>query len=84
MYIRIIANLDSFLIITKNVENTIVSRDTVIYLLQNLGFVINLKISVLHPKQRIKFLRMMIDLVEMTVSLPQEKVESISKRCQDI
>ena len=27
---------------------------------------------------------MIIDSVEMTVSLPQEKVESISKRCQDI
>ena len=55
-----------------------------IYLLQNLGFVTNLKKSVLHPAKRIEFLGMVIDSVEMTVSLPEEKVESISKRCQDM
>ena len=55
-----------------------------IYLLQNLGFVINLKKEVFHPTQRIEFLWIIIDSVEMTVSLPQKKVESISKRCQYI
>ena len=84
LYIRIIVYLDDFLILGKTLEEAILSRDTVIYLLQNLGFVINLKKSVLHPTQRIQFLGMIIDSVEMTVSLPQEKVESISKRCQDI
>ena len=65
-------------------EETILSRDTVIYLLQNLGFVINLKKSVYHPTHKIESLGMIIDSVEMTESLAQEKVESISKRCQDI
>ena len=51
-----------------------------VYLLQNQGFVTNLKKSVLHPTQRIEFLGMIIDSVEMTVPLPQKKVESISKR----
>ena len=84
LYIGITVHLDGFLILGKNLEETILSRDSVIYLLQNLGFVINLKKSVLHPTQRIEFLRMIIDSVEMTVTLPQEKVESISKRYQDI
>ena len=84
MYIRIIVELDNFLIITKNVEQAIVSGGIVIYLLENLGSFINLKISVLHPTQRIEFLRIMIDSVEMIVSLPQEKVESIFKRCQHV
>ena len=83
-YIRIIVYLNDFLILRKTLEETILSRDTVIYLLQNLGFVINLKKSVLYPTQRIKFLGMITDPVEMAVSLPQEKVESISKRCQDV
>ena len=48
-----------------------------IYLLQNLGFVINLKKEVFHPTQRIEFLWIIIDSVEMTVSLPQKKVESV-------
>ena len=55
-----------------------------IYLSQNLGFVIKLKKSVFHPTKRIEFLGMIIDSVEMTVSLTQKKVESIPKRCQDI
>ena len=41
LYIRIIAYLDDFLILGKTLEEAILSRDTVIYLLQNLGFVIN-------------------------------------------
>ena len=82
--IRIIVYLDDFLILGKTFEETILSRDTVIYLLQNLGFVINLKKSILHPTRRIEFSGMIIESVEMTVSLPQEKVESISKRCLDI
>ena len=83
LYIRIIVYLDDFLILGKTLEETILSRDTAVYLLQNLGFVINLKKSVLQPTQRTEFLGMIIDSVEMTVSLPQEKLESISKRCQD-
>ena len=54
-----------------------------IYLLQNLGFVINLKKSFLHPTQKIEFLGI-IDSVEVTMSLPREKVQSIFKRCLDI
>ena len=52
--------------------------------LQNLRFAIYLKESVLHPAQRIELLWMIIDSVEMAVFLPQEKVESISRRCQDV
>ena len=83
LYIRIIVYLDDFLILGKTLQETILSRDTVIYLLQNLGFVKKLKKSVLHPTQRIEFLGMIIDSVEITVSLSQENGESISKRCQD-
>ena len=42
------------------------------YLLQNLGFVMNLKKSVFHPTQRTEFLEMIKDSVEVTVPLPQE------------
>ena len=41
LYIRIIVYLYGFLILGKTLEEAILSRDTVIYLLQNLGFVIN-------------------------------------------
>ena len=84
LYVRIIVYFDDFLILGETLEEVILTRDTAIYLIQNLGFVINLKKSVLHPTQRTEFLRMIIDSVKMTVSLPQDKVESIFKRCQDI
>ena len=67
----------------ENFGRKILSRDTVTYLVQDLGFVKNLKKSVLHPTQGIEFLGMITDLVEMTVYLSQ-KVELISKMCQDI
>ena len=88
LYIRIIAYLDDLLTLGKTLEGRIISRDTVVYLLQNLGFVINLKKSVVHPTQRIKFFKMILDLVEMVVSLPHKKLESISnfyfqcRKCQ--
>ena len=53
-------------------------------LLQNLGFLINLKKSVLQPTQTIKFLGIIIDTVVMTKSWPKEKVQSISKYIQNI
>ena len=53
LYIRIIVYLDDILILGKTLKETILSRDTVIYLLQNLEFAINLKKSVLHSKSRI-------------------------------
>ena len=83
MYVKITAYLDDFIILGKTLDETLLSRDTVIYLLHNLGYVINLKKSVLHPTQRIEFLGI-IDSVEMTAYVPQEKEEYISKRCQDI
>ena len=39
LYLRIIVYLDDFLILGKTLEEKILRRDTVIYLLQNLGFV---------------------------------------------
>ena len=61
LYIRIIVYLNNFLILVKTLEETSLSKNTVIYLLQNLLFVINLKKSVLHPTQRIEFLGMIIN-----------------------
>ena len=59
-------------------------RDTVIYLLQNLGFIINVKKSILHPCQKIEFLGMEIDSIKMTLSLTPEKVQKVVKTCQNL
>ena len=65
------------LLLGATIQELIMTRDTVIFLLQNLGFIINQKKSVFIPVQKIEFLGVMIDSLEMTLSLPQEKVHKI-------
>ena len=60
------------------------SRDTVIYLLQNLGFTINIKKSILHPCQEIEFLGMEIDSIKMTLSLTAENVQKVVRTCKNL
>ena len=49
--VRLIIYLDDFLLIAKNPTKLLADRDTTLYLLQVLGFVINWKKSVLQPTQ---------------------------------
>ena len=56
--------------------------DKVIYLLQNLGFIINIKKSILHQYQKIEFLGMETDSIKMTFSMTPEKVTKVAKTCQ--
>lgn len=65
--------LDNTLLIGKTWEELVMTRDTSIFVLQNLGFVINQKKSRLQPTHQIKFLGLVIDSVDMTLALPEEK-----------
>ena len=60
------------------IEETLMARDTVIFLLQQLGFVLNLKKSVLTPIQRIEFLAVTIDSL-ITKSLILKSSEAVPK-----
>ena len=60
------------------------SQHTLIFLLQSLGFVINLQKSVLVSLQKIEFLGLEIDSVRMTLTLPQEKVKKLRLKCQKL
>ena len=55
--IRIIIYPDDMLLLSKTVEEVLMTKDKVIFLLQHLGCVINLKKSVLIATQKIIFLR---------------------------
>ena len=59
--ICIVIYLDDMLIIGRTREETIALRDTVILLLQCLGFVVNYKMSVMIPVQEIEFLGMIVN-----------------------
>ena len=75
--IRIIIYLDNMLLMSQTINGLEIAKDTLIFLLQSLGFVTNLQKSVLEPLQKIEFLGLEIDSVRMTLTLPQEKVTKI-------
>lgn len=60
------------------------ARDTLIFLLQNLGFLINEKKSQFQPVQQIEFLGVNVDSMKMELTLPSEKVNKIICQCKDL
>ena len=58
-----------------SIKRLLVTRDTVIFLFQYLGFVINLKKSVMEPVQTIEYLDLVINFIRITISLAEEKVK---------
>ena len=69
--------------ISQTIEELLISRDTVIFLPTHLGFVINLKKSMLNSVQKIEFLDLEIDAVAMRLSLPPRKVEEVVQISQN-
>jgi len=79
--VRIVIYLDDMLILGYSWEEVIQSRDTVIFLLQHLGFVMNQKKCVLKPSQEMVFLGLEVNSVTMTLSLTPEKLLKIKSQC---
>ena len=78
--IRTITFLEDLLIFGNTIEEILVARDSVIFLLQHLEFVINFKKCVLEPTQEIQFLGIIVNSKTMTLSLSQEKVQKIERQ----
>ena len=64
-----------------NVKKISQAKQTFIFLLQNLGFAINLKKLQLTPVKEIEFLGLVINSVNMTLAFYQEKVLDIQNKC---
>ena len=67
------------LILSHTIQKAHISLDMVIYLLQNLVFIIDIRKSILYRYQKIEFLGMEIDSIKMILSLTPEKVQKIVK-----
>ena len=80
----IIVNLDDMLLIGHTIEEKLIARDTVVFCLQQLGFVLNLQKSVLTPIQRIQFLGAAVDSLIMTLSRSEKKASKVQKQCQEL
>ena len=74
---RIIIYIDNILIMTGFKKELLLLRHTLIFLLQNLGFVINFNNSVLDPCHVLEFQGQKIDSLYVEVEILKHKVEKI-------
>lgn len=80
--IRIVIYIDDMLIMADSQHKIEQTRDTTLFLLQNIGFVINWEKSMLKPAKTIEFLGVQIDSVKMTLSIPEPKLNKLILVCQ--
>ena len=82
--IKMLIYLDDMLLMGHSIEEISMCRDTVIFLLQYLGYVINWKKSVLTPVQKIEFLGLKVNSVNLEISLTDEKIQKVKTKCQNL
>ena len=80
----IIIYLGDMLLIGHTIEEMLIARSTVNFLLQQPGFALNLKKSVLTPTKDIEFLGVTLDSLMMNLSLLQKKLPKVQKQCQEL
>ena len=81
--IKIITYLDDMLLIGHSLEEILMNRDIVVFLLQHLGFVINWKKSVLTPVHEIEFMGLAITSVTLELSLNKAKIQKVVSECKN-
>lgn len=79
--ISIIVYLDNMLLLAKTLQEILMAKNTVIFLLQHLRFVINLKIICDNYDSKNKILGLIIDSVQLTLSLTPQKLGKIRHLC---
>ena len=84
MGVRIIIYIDDMLIMAESETLLKDHVKGVVYLLENLGFVINLPKSALEPKRTIEFLGFQVDSTSMELKLPGDKIKNIRGEARKI
>ena len=70
--------------LAQTLKEILQPKETLIFLLQNLGFVINFEKSQVTPMTKREFLGLVINLVNMTLAIPQEMVLDIQNKCMQL
>ena len=78
--IRLVIYLGDMAIISSFRELSFQEAAIVVQMLESLGSIINKEKSVLIPSQKMVFLAYVSDSVEMTVSLPEEKLNKLKEQ----
>ena len=76
--------LDDMPVMVQTLKEISQAKETLIFLLQNLSFVINLKNSQLTPVKETDFLGLVINSAKATLALRQEKVLDIQNKCMQL
>ena len=82
--VRIIIYLGDMLLLASSLEDLLMAIDTLIFILQHLDFLINIKNSYIEPTSTLEFLGVIVDSGEMTLNLPKEKLLKVQNHCQEI
>ena len=82
--IKVIGYLDDTLVIGNTRSETEVAVYETKALLEELGFTIHPEKSVLEPSHNIKYLGFMVDSSNMSVKLPNDKVQDIKEACSNL
>jgi len=82
--VLLVSYLDDTLIIGKDKKECEHSVNLAVSLFRRLGLVVNEEKSVLEPHEMIRFLGFMINSKTMRLSLPEEKIERVIRKCEEI
>jgi hypothetical protein len=82
--IRISAYLDDWLLVAGSKELALQQSQRVVSLLQQLGWIVNLKKSVLTPTQQLEHLGFVLDTRKMTAALPLKKLRDIRRSIKQV
>ena len=82
--IRLVIYMDDVLIMAHSKEMLREHVYQVLFLLENLGFIVNSKKSLLSPSQEIEFLGMIVNSQTMEIKLPGQKIKKIKQEARQI
>ena len=82
--IRLIVYLDDILLMAPSVEQVLQHAASTLNLLEGLGFTVNYLKSVLVPCQLMEFLGSLVNSLNLSLSLPRDKIRIIQSKCQDL
>ena len=80
--VRIIIYLKDMLVIPSSLEDLLMARDTLIFILRH--FLFNIENTYQEPTLTLEYLRVIVHSDEMTLSLLQEKLLKVHNHCQQI
>jgi len=82
--IHLVIYMDDMLLMASSKQSLMGYVHLLLFLLENLGFIINSKNSILCPSQEIEFLGVMLNSMTMEIRLPGEKIKKMRQEAHHL